>query len=259
MTPWAPAPGPLYLVPTPLDFGCTPVPDIRTCLPAETIAVAASLDHWIAENAKSARAFLKRVHEVLPLQTPLQQQSIAEMPRTWHKHGDPGREGGAQARALLAPALQGRPMGLVCEAGMPGIADPGATVVRTAHALGIPVRPLVGPVSLMLALAASGCPGQHFAFVGYLPAGSAERVARLRELELTAQRRHQTQIFIETPYRNAALLDTALSTLRADTWLAVACGLSLPAQAIHAARVADWRRARPALPLDLPAVYVLGA
>jgi 16S rRNA (cytidine1402-2'-O)-methyltransferase len=252
------APGTLYLVPTPLDFGCDTALDLRDALPAATIDIAAGLTHWIAENAKSARAFLKRVHAVRALAVPLQQQQIVELPRDWHKHGDPVAGADAQARALLAPAQQGHALGLVSEAGMPAIADPGAAIVRAAHALGIPVVPLTGPVSLMLALAASGSQGQHFAFVGYLPQGAAERAARLRELEATAHRLQQTQMFIETPYRNAALLQAALQVLRPDTRLAVACGLGLPTQAVYAARVADWRRQPPTLPLHLPAVFVLG-
>lgn len=250
--------GALYLVPTPLDFGCPAQADLREALPAKTIAVAAGLTHWIAENAKSARAFLKRVQAVQPLAAPLQQQRITELPREWHKRGDRQSGAHAQARQWLAPALQGFDVGLISEAGMPAIADPGAAVVRAAHALDVRVVPLLGPVSLMLALAASGCHGQHFAFVGYLPQGAVERAARLRELETTAQRLDQVQLFIETPYRNAALLQAALQTLRPQTRLAVACGLGLPQQAVHAARVADWRRAPPVLPLELPAVFVLG-
>lgn len=250
--------GTLYLVPTPLDFGCEPKADLCAALPASTIAVAAGLTHWITENAKSTRAFLKRVHAVQPLAAPLAQQTIVELPRTWHKYGDAHASAEREARRWLGPALQGQSMGLVSEAGMPAIADPGAAVVRAAHALGVPVVPLTGPVSLMMALAASGCHGQHFAFVGYLPPGAAARAARLRELEASAHRLQQTQIFIETPYRNDALLQTALQTLRPQTRLALACGLGLAAQVVHAARVADWRRQRPALPLTLPTVFILG-
>ncbi|WP_334135434.1 SAM-dependent methyltransferase [Tepidimonas sp.] len=254
-----PAPGTLYLVPTPLDLGCEPQPDIRQALPAGTLAVAASLTHWITENAKSTRAFLRRVHAVQPLAAALQQHSVIELPRAWHKHGDPQQaDADTQARGWLTPALQGRDIGLVSEAGMPAIADPGAAVVRAAHTLGLRVVPLPGPVSLMLALAASGLDGQHFAFVGYLPQGAAERIARLRELETTAHRMGQTQLFIETPYRNAALLDAAVRALQPHTRLAVACGLGLPGQAVHSARVADWRRQPPTLPLALPAVFLLG-
>jgi 16S rRNA (cytidine1402-2'-O)-methyltransferase len=264
------APGPrkgtLYLVPTPLDFGCTPEGQapaaLETLLPRETIEVAARLTHWIAENAKSARAFLKRVDAALGLAAPLQAQHIAELPRQAHKKGDhaPASAGDAQARELLAPALAGHDIGLVSEAGMPAIADPGSSVVRAAHALGIEVLPLTGPVSLMLALAASGLHGQDFAFVGYVPQDPAERSRRLRELESLALKTGQTQILIETPYRNAALLQALQQTLHPHTRLAVSCGLGLPQQCTRSALLSDWKShamSRP-LPLDLPAVFLIG-
>ncbi|MDW8335710.1 MAG: SAM-dependent methyltransferase [Tepidimonas sp.] len=251
--------GALVLVPTPLDFGCTPQGDVQALLPPATLQRAATLTHWIVENARSARAFLKRVQAVQPLAAPLQSLSLTELPRAWHKQGDASAQAEVAARALLQPALQGHDVGLLSEAGMPAIADPGSALVRAAHQLGLRVEPLVGPVSLLLALAASGCPAQAFAFAGYLPAAAPERAQALRALEATARRQRQTQLFIETPYRNAALLQTALQVLQPDTRLAVACALTLPQQAVHAARVADWRRGAPALPLELPAVFVLSA
>lgn len=248
--------GALVLVPTPLDHGCDTAVDVRAVLPQATLERAAGLTHWVAENARSARAFLKRVGSAVPLAAPLPQQSIVELPRAWHKRGDTAADQ-AQARALLAPALGGHDVGLLSEAGMPAIADPGAALVRAAHALGLRVEPLVGPVSLMLALAASGCPGQSFAFHGYLPVDAAARAQALRALEGSARRLQQAQLFIETPYRNAAMLQAALQVLQPDTHLALACGLTLPQQAVHAARVAQWRRAPPTLPLQLPCVFVL--
>ncbi|HET8749022.1 MAG TPA: ribosomal RNA small subunit methyltransferase I, partial [Ramlibacter sp.] len=142
-------PGRLYLVPAPLDFGCAATVPIGEVLPAGTLAVAARLAHWICENAKSARATLKRVGEVQPLALPLQQQRIAELPREVHKKGDHA-PASFDARPLLQAALQGEDMGLLSEAGMPAVADPGSSVVRAAHELGIEVVPLVGPVSLLL-------------------------------------------------------------------------------------------------------------
>lgn len=254
-------PGALYLVPTPLDFGVAEAAaPLDTLLPGETLAVAGRLTHWIAENAKSARAFLKRVDAAVGLAAPLQEQRIVELPRQAHKHGDHTQDDQA-ARDWLAPALQGQDIGLLSEAGMPAIADPGSSVVRAAHALGLRVCPLVGPVSLMLALAGSGLNGQHFAFVGYVAQDPPTRAKRLRELEALATRGGQAQILIETPYRNAALLRALIETLQPGTRLAVACGLALPAQRIRSARVAEWRR-DPALaaelPLDLPAVFLFG-
>lgn len=265
-------PGTLYLVPTPLDFGCTPEqgaahPAIDLHLPQGTLHTAARLTHWITENAKSTRAFLKRVDAVCPLGQPLQAQSIAELPRQAHKKGDhdPAVASDDQAKQLLAPAQQGHDIGLVSEAGMPAIADPGSSVVRAAHALGIPVVPLTGPVSLMLALAASGLNGQHFAFVGYVPHEASERAKRLRELEALALKTGQTQIFIETPYRNTALLQALLQTLQPQTRLAVCSGLTLPQQHCRSALVGQWRSQNgngsagaAAAPMDAPAVFLIG-
>ncbi len=261
MSPPAASTGTLYLVPTPLDFGCAEDSAVAldASLPALTLHTAARLTHWIAENARSARAFLKRVSQGLPLAAPLQAQSIVELPRAWHKRGDLQQaDAQALARQWLAPAQQGHDIGLVSEAGMPAIADPGAAVVRAAHALGLRVVPLPGPVSLMLALAASGLDGQQFAFVGYLPQDAAARTQRIRALEAHALRSGQTQLCIETPYRNGALLQALLATLQPGTRLAVCCGVTLPQQAVHSARVADWHRQPPALPLQLPAVFLIG-
>ncbi len=262
-------PGTLFLVPTPLDFGLrgsAPAPESRATqwLPHDTLSVAAGLSHWISENAKSTRAFLKRVAAEIPLAKPLQEQHIAELPRLAHKKGDHASAAGldVQARALLAPALEGHDMGLVSEAGMPAVADPGSSVVRAAHTLGVPVRPLVGPVSLMLALAASGLNGQQFAFAGYVPQDSDERARRLRELESLSMKTGQTQILIETPYRNATLLQALLQHLQPQTRLAVCLGLGLGQQVTRSETVRQWRaRSEPlsGLPLDLPAIFLFGS
>lgn len=250
------ATGTLYLVPAPLDHGCDAQTPLHAVLPAGTLEVAARLSHWICENAKSARAYLKRVAELQPLAQPLQALDIRELPRAVHKKGDHG-PAGFDARPLLAPALQGQDIGLLSEAGMPAVADPGSSVVRAAHELGIPVVPLVGPVSLLLALAASGVSGQHFAFVGYLPQEAAARAQRIRELEALARRTGQTQLFIETPYRNAALLAALLQTLQADTRLAVASALTLPQATVRSAPVRQWRQS-PAPAPQGPAVFAIG-
>jgi 16S rRNA (cytidine1402-2'-O)-methyltransferase len=250
--------GTLYLVPTPLDFGCDTAAPLSHALPEATIITASRLTHWITENAKSTRAFLKRVDATHPLAAPLQAQDFTELPRQVHKKGDHDPAGGFDARPLLAAAVAGEDMGLVSEAGMPAIADPGASVVRAAHALGVPVVPLVGPVSLMLALAGSGLNGQHFAFVGYLPQEATARAQRVRELEALAHKTGQTQLFIETPYRNEALLQGLLTTLKPGTRLAVCCGATLPEQAVFSGTVADWKTHKPRLPLSLPAVFLVG-
>lgn len=263
----APRLGTLFLVPTPLDFGCTlpagaqPTP-LAHWLPQETLHTAARLTHWITENAKSTRAFLKRVEQWQPLAAPLQAQHIAELPRHAHKKGDhqAAADGDRDALALLEPAKAGHDIGLVSEAGMPAIADPGSSIVRAAHALGLEVRPLIGPISLMLALAASGLNGQSFAFVGYVPQETTERARRLRELEALALKTGQTQILIETPYRNAALLQALQHNLHPHTRLAVCCGMTLAQQVTRSAVIGDWKRRSLAhsLPLDLPTVFLLG-
>jgi 16S rRNA (cytidine1402-2'-O)-methyltransferase len=250
--------GRLYLVPTPLDFGCEPAGPLADVLPLGTIRPAARITHWVCENAKSTRAFLKRVGEVEPLAAPLQQQQLQELPRAVHKKGDHAPDS-FDARGLLQPALGGHDMGLVSEAGMPAIADPGSSVVRAAHDLGIEVVALVGPVSLLLTLAASGLNGQNFAFVGYLPQDAAARTQRLRELEALALRTGQSQLFIETPYRNAALWQALLQALKPGTRVAVASALTLPQARCRSASVGEWKKQPSPVTNDLPAVFALGA
>jgi 16S rRNA (cytidine1402-2'-O)-methyltransferase len=250
--------GTLYLVPAPLDFGCEPQPPLQDVLPLATLQTAARLTHWICESAKSARAYLKRIDAVLPLAAPMQAQQIAELPRAVHKKGDHAPGTAPDARPLLAPALAGHDVGLLSEAGMPAVADPGSSVVRAAHELGVAVRPLVGPVSLLLALAGSGLNGQNFAFVGYLPQEPAPRAQRIRELEALALRSGQTQLFIETPYRNAALLQALLQTLQHHTRLAVARGLTLPGAELRCDTVKGWRGRPPPSDERLPTVFAIG-
>ena len=225
-------------------------------MPAGTLVVAARLQHWVCENAKSTRAYLKRVDVSHPLAHTLRTLNLQELPREVHKKGD--HTGNFDARPLLAPALQGHDMGLVSEAGMPAIADPGSSVVRAAHELSVPVVPLVGPVSLLLALAASGLNGQNFAFVGYLPQDAAERAVRIRELESLALRSGQTQLFIETPYRNQAMLQSLLQTLQQNTRLAIGSGLTLARAQLHSDSVKNWKKKTSPLDNATPAVFALG-
>ena len=248
--------GKLYLVPAPLDFGCDNPAPLEQVMPLGTLQVAARLACWICENARSTRAYLKRVNELQPLQQAIQALQIQELPREIHKKGD--HNGQFDARPLLQAALQGQDMGLVSEAGMPAIADPGSSVVRAAHDLGLQVVPLTGPMSLVLALAASGLNGQNFAFVGYLPQETGERSQRIRELESLALKTGQTQLFIETPYRNTALLNALLQRLQQNTRLALSCGLKLEAIWSRSAQVSVWKREKPAPPLALPAVFGIG-
>jgi len=248
--------GRLYLVPAPLDFGCDSQMDLQNTMPRGTLSVASRLQYWVCENAKSARAYLKRVNEIAPLRSPLQALNIQELPREVHKKGD--HTGNFDARHLLAPALEGHDVGLVSEAGMPAVADPGSSVVRAAHDLGVEVIPLTGPVSLLLALAASGLNGQNFAFAGYLPQDATERAQRIRELESLALKTGQTQLFIETPYRNTAMLQTLLQTLQHNTRLAVSSGLTLPRGFCRSDNIKNWRQKTSPLDNSTPAVFALG-
>ena len=250
-------PGRLYLVPAPLDFGCTAQAPLSDVMPTGTLQVAARLSHWICENAKSTRAYLKRVNELHPLARTIQEIELQELPREVHKKGD--HAGGFDARPLLAPALEGHDIGLVSEAGMPAIADPGSSVVRAAHDLGLQVVPLVGPASLLLALAAAGLNGQNFAFVGYLPQQLAPRTQRIRDLEALALRTGQTQSFIETPYRNTALWQALLESLKPTTRLAVATGLTLPQAQVRSRTIAQWKKEAGGPSPDTPAVFLIGA
>ena len=252
--------GTLYLVPAPLDFGCESQTALTEVLPEGTLRRAASLTHWISENAKTARAYLKRIDALFPLAAPLQAQNIAELPREAHKKGDHGNKGAAvfDPKPLLAPALAGQDMGLISEAGMPAVADPGSSIVRAAHDLGIRVVPLTGPVSLLLGLAASGLNGQNFAFVGYVPQDGAERTARIKELESLALRQGQTQQFIETPYRNAALWQALLQTLQPNTRLALASGLTLETARIESHLVREWRQRNAPPDNRTPVVFAIG-
>jgi 16S rRNA (cytidine1402-2'-O)-methyltransferase len=251
----APAPtGRLLLVPNTLDLGADEV-DLREVLPEGVIHQAAGLLHWAAEDARSTRAFLKRVGALVPLAAPLQALQITELPRP--RKGSREAVPAAEWRALLQPALAGHDLGLLSEAGLPAVADPGAALVQAAHEAGVPVLPLAGASSLLLALAASGLNGQSFAFVGYLPQDAGTRATRIKELEALSRRQQQTQLMIETPYRNAALLAALLAALQPSTRVSIACGLTLAGGWCRTETVARWRQQPPQMPERWPAVFAL--
>jgi 16S rRNA (cytidine1402-2'-O)-methyltransferase len=231
--------GTLWLLPVAL--GDTPW---QACLPAATRDTACRLTHFVAENAKTARAELKRIGHPLPLRE-LAIEQLPEAPTA------------ADIERLLAPLKAGHDLGLMSEAGCPAVADPGALLVRRAHGLAIPVRPLVGPSSLLLGLMASGLDGQRFAFHGYLPAREPERSRRIAELEGESARLRQTQIFIETPYRNAALFKALLLTCRPKTRLCLATDLSLGTEQIATRRIAEWKVSAPPDLDKRPTVFLL--
>ena len=248
--------GTLYLMPAPLDFHCDTQVSLDWVLPRHTMQVAAGLSHWVCENAKSARALLKRIDAHIPLSTELQAQTMVELPREVHKKGDHATTW--DAKTLLQAAVLGQDMGLLSEAGMPAVADPGSSLVRAAHDLGLTVVPLVGPCSLLLALAASGLNGQSFAFVGYVAQDALQRSQQLASLERVALQTGQTQILIETPYRNAAVMTALLASLKDSTRLAVCSGLTLAQMHIQSLRVADWKHVSTALDKHTPVVFAFG-
>jgi 16S rRNA (cytidine1402-2'-O)-methyltransferase len=229
----------LYLIPSTI---CEDAPP-EAVLPAAAIARIREIRDFVVENAKTARRFLSSCAHPGPI------ASLGM--RVLDEHTKAG-----EIPALLAPLREGRPLGLLSEAGAPAIADPGALLVRAAHAEGLAVVPLVGPSSILLALMASGLEGQRFRFAGYLPVAGAERLAALRELEARSAAERETQIFIETPYRNDALLADVLKACADSTLLAVAADLTGARETVRVACVADWKRA-PCAPGRRPAIFLL--
>jgi 16S rRNA (cytidine1402-2'-O)-methyltransferase len=224
--------GTLYLIPNTLGPTSSEPGALAHILPNQVQAITAQLDYFVAENAKTARAFLKLVALDHPLAKPLQEIEIAEL--------NVNTPADALA-ALLKPLLAGRDAGLVSEAGVPAVADPGADLVRLAHQHGITVRPLVGPSSLLLAVMASGLNGQSFAFNGYLPTDAEQRAKRIKELEQRSRKERQTQLFIETPYRNAAMLEALVANCQPGTLVCVATDLSLPSESVKTLAAAKWK------------------
>ena len=225
-------PGTLYLIPNTLGPTEAAPGALSHIIPEQVQALTARLDYFVAENAKTARAFLKLIAIDHPLAKPLQEIEIAEL-----NVNTPV----AALAGLLAPLLAGRDCGLVSEAGVPAVADPGADLVRLAHQHGITVKPLVGPSSLLLAVMASGLNGQSFAFNGYLPTDAALRAKRIKELEQRSSREKQTQLFIETPYRNGAMLEALVGSCLPGTLICVATDLSLPTESIRTLSGAKWK------------------
>ena len=229
----------LYLVPVPLAEDARP----EEGLPAPAIGRVRGLRDFVVENAKSARRFLSACGHPGP---------IASLNLSVLDEHTPA----SQVGTLLAPLREGRDLGLLSEAGAPAVADPGARLVAAAHAEGFRVVPLPGPSSILLALMASGLEGQRFRFAGYLPVPGPQRAAAIRELESRSAAAAETQIFIETPYRNDALLADVLATCRGDTRLAVAAELTGAGESIRSASVEEWR-ARPSPPGKRPAIFLL--
>lgn len=225
-------PGTLYLIPNTLGPTEAAPHALSNVLPEQVQDVASKLDYFVAENAKTARAFLKLVAIDHPLARPLQEIRIAEL----NVNTPP-----QALAALLQPLLDGQDGGLVSEAGVPAVADPGADLVRLAHQHGVTVRPLVGPSSLLLAVMASGLNGQSFAFNGYLPTDSAQRTKRIAQLEQRSRSEKQTQLLIETPYRNGAMLEALVASCQPGTLICVATDLSLATETVRTQTAAKWK------------------
>ena len=231
--------GTLYLIPVTLGDD-----NISQVLPPFVVKIAQNLENFVVESEKSARHFLSTIKTVKPVRE-LTLNLLNE--HTLDK----------DIAALLAPLLAGKDVGLMSDAGCPGIADPGAKLVELAHQKGIRVVPFVGPSSIVLSLMASGLNGQQFAFLGYLPVDKQARNLRLKEIEKRSQTHKETQIFIETPYRNQHMLEALLSTCNANTRLCIACHVSLQDEMIITKRISEWKQSL--LP-DLhkkPAVFLL--
>ena len=220
-------PGILFLIPNTLGDNA---PD--EVIPQKVIETAKRLRHFIVEDVRTVRRYLRRIDRTFPIDD----SQFFEL----NQHTDRSK-----IEPYLKPLLEGNDMGIISEAGCPAVADPGADIVALAHRKGIRVVPLVGPSSILLAQMASGFNGQSFAFVGYLPIEAAERQKRLRKLEHRAKEENQTQLFIETPYRNMKLFDELTATLRGDTRLCIACDITLESEYIETRTIGEWKQKKP--------------
>ncbi|MFZ6862760.1 SAM-dependent methyltransferase [Undibacterium sp. Ji67W] len=226
--------GTLFLIPNTLGYSEGQQEGLLAKIIPDTVqAMTAQLSYFVAENAKTTRAYLKLLSQHHPLKLAMQEIQISELNVNTPTQALEG---------LLQPLLQGHDVGLISEAGVPAVADPGANLVRLAHQNGIPVRPLVGPSSLLLGLMGSGLNGQSFAFHGYLPTDGALRAKRIKELEDRSKKEKQTQLLIETPYRNAAMLEALATHCSPSCLICVATDLSLPSESIMTLAAVDWKK-----------------
>jgi 16S rRNA (cytidine1402-2'-O)-methyltransferase len=230
--------GKLYLIPTTLGEN-----DPVDVLPQTVKRAIDFIDHYIVENEKTARRFIKAVNA---------QKVQAELKISLlNKHTEV-----SEHNAMIKPCLEGINVGLMSEAGCPGVADPGAVIVKIAHEKGIQVVPLVGPSSILLAMMASGMNGQSFAFNGYLPIDKSDKKSALKNFEKMSSDKNQSQIFIETPYRNNKLLEDILSALQPNTHLCIAADITLPTEYIKTLRVADWKKTKVDLH-NRPTIFII--
>ena len=234
--------GILYMIPCPISDS-TAVYDV---VPEVNRGVIDSLDYFIVENVRSARRFLSKAG----IARKIDELEFVEL----NEH----TVAGAAIEAMVRPIEQGRSAGVISEAGVPGVADPGALVVEACHRRGIRVVPLVGPSSILLAMMASGLNGQSFAFNGYLPVKPPERSKALKALERRAHAEHQSQIFIEAPYRNVKLMEQMLQVCSPDTLLTVACDITSPEELIRTLSIKAWRAEGVPDIAKRPTIFIIG-
>ena len=232
--------GNLYLIPTTLGDN-----EPLEVMPISVKSVVESLTHFIVENEKSARRFIKKI-------TPTKSQPGLQL-KLIDKYVD-----AIEVNSYLDVCMQGESVGLLSEAGVPAVADPGSDVVALAHKKGIRVIPLVGPSSILMAIMASGMNGQSFAFNGYLPIDKSERKREIKRLERLSKDYKQSQIFIETPYRNHKMLDDLQAILSPSTRLCIAADITMPAEYIRTFTVAQWKRQKPEIH-KIPAIFIIHA
>ncbi len=232
--------GHLYLIPTTLGDN-----EPLEVMPISVKSVVENLTNFIVENEKSARRFIKKI-------TPSKSQPSLQL-KLIDKYVDP-----VEVNSYLDVCMQGESVGLLSEAGVPAVADPGSDVVRLAHKKGIRVIPLVGPSSILMAIMASGMNGQSFAFNGYLPIDKSDRKREIKRLERLSKEHKQSQIFIETPYRNHKMLDDLKANLSANTNLCIAADITMPTEYIRTFTVAEWKNKKPELH-KIPAIFIIHA
>ncbi len=231
--------GKLYLIPTPLGKN----ENMEKIFPGYNFEVIRKIDVFIVENLRSARRFIAKLNHPVPIDN----MTFYEL----GKHTKP-----EEIQSYLNPLLRGKNTGILSEAGTPCIADPGADIVKIAQEFKVDVIPLVGPNSILMALMGSGFNGQNFAFHGYLPVDKAQLNSKIKRLEVDAVRNDQTQIFIETPFRNQKLFETLVKTCKPQTQLCIAIDLTLQGQSIRTLSIASWKRENPNLH-KRPAVFLI--
>lgn len=234
--------GAIYMIPCPISDER----DVWDVLPKANLDIMNNLDYFIVENIRSARRFLSRAG----VARKIEELEFVEL----NEH----TTSSADVERMLKPVLEGRSAGVISEAGVPGVADPGADIVALAHSHDVRVVPLVGPSSILMSVMASGLNGQSFAFVGYLPIKDGERQRRLKELEHRVRTEHQAQLFIEAPYRNVKLFDTLIKSLSPQMRLAVAADITSPNEYIHTHTIAQWRKLGVPDIAKRPTIFILG-